>query len=70
MTIEELKTAPLTKLMQLLNILEEQSQRNIVIFEIVCRLYVPFKDKTFEEMLLELGYEPSKEINIDKQNTK
>lgn len=48
MTIEELRTMPLNKLVELLYILEDQKQINIVAFEITCRMYVPFKDTTFD----------------------
>lgn len=38
--------------------LGEQSIINIIAYEIVCRLYVPYNDKiTFEEMLESYGYQ-------------
>lgn len=35
---------------------ESQELRNRLIMEITYRQYIPFQDKTFEEMLVENGY--------------
>ena len=35
---------------------DNQEVKNRIIMEITYRLYVPFKDKTFEELLVENGY--------------
>ena len=35
---------------------DNQEVKNRIILEITYRLYVPFKDKTFEELLVENGY--------------
>ena len=35
---------------------DSQELKNRIIMEITYRQYVPFKDKTFEEMLVENGY--------------
>lgn len=46
-------------LIELIKMLEkEQNQENInlIALEITYRIYVPFKDKTFEELLVENGY--------------
>lgn len=67
MTIEELRTAPLTKLIELSYTLEDQAMLNIVIFEMACRVYVPFGEKSFDDVLLELGYTPK---DIDKGKAK
>ena len=70
MTIEELRTAPLNKLIELSYTLESQDMLNIVYFEMACRIYVPFGEKSFDEILLELGYIPTKRDVIDKGQRK
>ena len=63
MTIKELREMPTNKLIELLYILENQDQINIIAYELTCRMYVPFKDITFDELLLKNGYMPKeKEI--------
>ena len=66
MTIEELRTAPLNKLIELLYVLDTQDKLNIVIYEITCRMYVPFSDVSFDELLIKNGYVP-KQPNKDKR---
>ena len=66
MTIEELRTMPLNKLVELLYILEDQKQINIIAYELTCRMYMPFGDVTFEELLLKNGYVP---ISKKKETT-
>ena len=51
------------ELIMLLQEVESQELRNRIILELTYRMYVPFKDKTFEEMLIENGY---KVIEKDK----
>lgn len=58
MTIEELRTTPLNKLIELSYMIEEQDRLNLVLYEIACRIYIPFQEKSFDELLLELGYRP------------
>lgn len=55
----------LIQLVMLMQETEDQELRNKVIMEITYRQYVPFKDKTFEELLVENGYRV-----IDKDKTK
>ena len=65
MTMQDLRTTSLNKLIELSYTLEDQSMLNIVYFEMACRIYVPFGDKNFDEILLELGYVPTKK-DIDR----
>jgi len=51
---------PLTKLIELSYTLEDQNKINEIIYEMVCRIYKPFGDESFEEMLLKFGYVPDK----------
>jgi len=44
------------ELIMLLQEVESQELRNKIILEMTYRMYVPFKDKTFEEMLVDNGY--------------
>lgn len=70
MSLEELRTMPLNKLVESLYLITDSKMLNLVIYEIVCRIYVPFKDKSFDELLLEFGYTPIQQQNIDKKNLK
>ena len=54
------------ELIMLLQEVESQELRNRIILEMTYRMYVPFKGKTFEEMLVENGY---KVIEKDKTKT-
>lgn len=55
------------ELIMLLQEVESQELRNRIILELTYRMYVPFKDKTFEEMLVENGY---RIIENDKNKNK
>ena len=57
----------LIELVLLMQETTEQELKNRIIMEITYRSYVPFKDRTFEEMLVENGY---KVIEKEKGNTK
>lgn len=46
----------LIELIMLLEETKDQRLLNRIILEITYRQYIPFKDKTFEEMLVENGY--------------
>ena len=46
----------LLQLIMVLQETEDQELKNRIIMEITYRQYIPFKDKTFEEMLVENGY--------------
>lgn len=72
MNIEQLKTTPTVKLIDVLvNAQAEQNQflANIVAWELAVRIYVPNKEKTLEEMAAEFGYvetQPKKQNEIIK----
>lgn len=55
----------LIQLIMVLQETEDQELKNRVIMEITYRQYIPFQDKTFEELLVENGYKV-----IDKEKTK
>ena len=59
--IFDIRTAALPVLVERLSKITNQEKRNIIIYEIVYRTYVPFNSKmTFEEMLIDFGYKPVK----------
>ena len=62
MTIKELRTASLIDLMKLLQEVKDQDQINIIAFEITCRMYIPFSDVSFDELLLQMGYRPKDKL--------
>ena len=72
MNIEQLKTTPTVKLIDVLvNAEAEQNQflANIVAWELAVRIYVPNEEKTLEEMAAEFGYvetQPKKQNEIIK----
>lgn len=47
---------------------ETQEQRNRIILEITYRQYIPFDNKTFEELLVENGYKIIEESKNDSNN--
>lgn len=57
----------LIELIMLLEETQDQKLINRIVMEITYRQYVPFQDKTFEELLVENGY---KIIEKDKGNNK
>ena len=57
----------LIELMMAMEETTDQRLLNRIILEITYRQYIPFKDKTFEEMLVENGY---RIIEKDKDNRK
>lgn len=61
MNIREMSLKELIKEMY---VRENQEEKNMIAYEITCRVYVPFKDKTFEELLLEIGYIPIEKDTI------
>ena len=46
---------------------ENQELKNLLILEFTFRIYIPFGEKTFEELLVENGYRTNDKI---KENTK
>ena len=60
MTKDNVRVMPLLKLVELLYTLESQEQINVVAYELTCRMYVPFGDVTFDELLIKNGYVPTK----------
>ena len=57
----------LIELMMAMEETTDQRLLNRIILEITYRQYIPFQDKTFEEMLVENGY---RIIEKDKDNIK
>lgn len=57
----------LLELVMLMEETEDIKTRNRIIMEITYRQYVPFQDKTFEEMLVENGYRIQKEEKGNKK---
>lgn len=57
----------LIELMMAMEETKDQRLLNRIIMEITYRQYIPFKDKTFEEMLVENGY---RVIEKGKENNK
>ena len=72
MNIEQLKTTPTVKLIDVLvdaEAAQNQFLANIVAWELAVRIYVPNEEKTLEEMAAEFGYietQPKKQNEIIK----
>lgn len=58
MTLLELRTAPLVDLMKRLGEEISKVEYNTIIYELTCRMYVPFNDMgiSFDDLLLQNGY--------------
>ena len=57
MDLKSVKTASLVELICYLHKISNVQERNSIIYEITCRMYVPFNsDITFEELLIKNGY--------------
>ena len=44
----------------------DQYMINAISFEIVTRIYVPFSEKSFDDLLLEYGYKPTRNKSLTK----
>lgn len=62
MTILELRTASTVDLMSHLSEQISKEEYNAIIYELTCRMYVPFNDMgmSFDDLLLENGYSYTK----------
>lgn len=75
MLMNKLKTLSTVDLVNLLSTIDEyelndddsQAEKNAIIYELTCRVYVPFMGVSFDELLLENGYKP---IEPKKNKTK
>ena len=60
MTLEDLRTASWEQLIIYADNANNKSVLNSIIYELVCRTYVPFSGVNFDDLLLQYGYQPSK----------
>jgi len=58
MTLLELRTAPTVELMKHLSEEISKEEYNAIIYELTCRMYVPFNNMgiSFDDLLLQNGY--------------
>lgn len=58
MNLVELRTAPLVDLMKRLGEDISKEEYNAIIYELTCRMYVPFNNMgvSFDDLLLQNGY--------------
>lgn len=58
MTELELKTLSTVDLMRLLSLKKDSFEWNFIIYELTCRMYVPFNNEgiSFDELLIRNGY--------------
>lgn len=60
MELGKIHTIPTVDLVNILAEIVEQEEKNIIIYELTYRMYVPFNNEvTFEELLLMNGYVPT-----------
>lgn len=60
MELGKIHTIPTVDLVNILTEIVEQEEKNIIIYELTYRMYVPFNSEvTFEELLLMNGYVPT-----------
>jgi hypothetical protein len=67
MNIKELRLASINELIEAMYKTEDQVILNIIAMELTYRMYVPFSNTSFEELLLKNGYVPiEKKRGIEK----
>lgn len=52
----DIRNMTMVELINSINEAENQEIKNLLIMEFTFRMYIPFQDKTFEEMLVANGY--------------
>ena len=72
MTLEQLKTLSTVELVNCLSMEEFSNDWNHIIFELTCRMYVPFNKEgiSFDELLIRNGYVVKKEKEKTLTKTK
>jgi len=70
MTLQELKTASMPKLMEYVEASTDKSMINMIVFELACRTYVPFKGINFDDLLLQYGYQIDEKEKANKEGKK
>ena len=73
MTLNKIKTTATANLVSAADKLTDDNlaERNSIIYELVCRTYVPFTGTSFDELLLTYGYQiPKKEQEKGKVKSK
>ena len=66
MTLEDIKTASMPKLMEYVEASTDKGMINMIVFELACRTYVPFSGVNFDDLLLQYGYQPP--VKEEKQH--
>lgn len=64
MTLNQLRTMSTVELITWADSAPTQEERNVIIFELTCRMYVPFSGVSFDELLLSNGYKLIERENI------
>ena len=67
MRLDMIRTMSMKELLNQLESVSTQQERNIIIYELTYRMYVPFTGVSFDELLLCNGYKP---IEKDKPKVK
>lgn len=57
MTIDDIRSASLVELGEMIKQADNKKLLNTIIYEIVCRIYVPFSGISFDDLLLMHGYQ-------------
>jgi len=57
MTLKELKTASIPKLIEYVEAANEKGTINMIVYELACRTYVPFTGVEFDDLLIQYGYQ-------------
>ena len=70
MTIKEIRLGSTSKLIEELYLSKEQSKKNLIAYELTCRMYIPFKGIEFDELLKKNGYEEIKRPKVLTYNNK
>ena len=63
---KEFSLLTLSEMLETAEIDNDQYMINAISFEIVTRIYVPFSEKSFDDLLLEYGYKPTRNKSLTK----
>ena len=62
----DIHTASVVELIEAIDNAKDQSEINVIAYELTCRTYIPFSSITFEELLLRFGYKEANEKRLTK----
>lgn len=68
MTLEQIKTASLSDLFTYIETINDKAILNCIIYELACRIYVPFSGVNFDDLLISYGYQMTEKDKVAREN--